>query len=87
MLREVGGKRVADGNLAERVKTQKAIIRDHLEGAHDRPKVEGWTPRWMAFPPTAYTKRPFAPAARARSVAPLLRRVRPPAEPAAIAAE
>ncbi len=87
MLREVGGRKVADGNLTERVKTQKAIIRDHLEGAHDRPRVEAWTPRWMAFPPTAYTKRPFAPAARARSVAPLLRRVRPPAAPAAIAAE
>lgn len=87
MLREVGGKKVADGNLTERVKTQKAIIRDHLEGANDRAKVEAWTPRWMAFPPIAYTKRPFAPAARARSVAPLLRRVRPPADPAAIAAE
>jgi len=87
VLREVGGKRVADGNLTERVKTQKAILRDHLEGANDRPKVEAWTPRWMAFPPTAYTKRPFAAAARARSVAPLLRRVRPPADPTAIAAE
>jgi ParB family chromosome partitioning protein len=87
MLREVGGKKVADGNLTERVKTQKAIIRDHLEGANDRPRVEAWTPRWMTFPPTAYTKRPFPPAARARSVAPLLRRVRPPADLAAIAAE
>lgn len=32
MLREVGGKKVADGNLAEKVKTQKAILRDLLEG-------------------------------------------------------
>jgi ParB family chromosome partitioning protein len=87
LLREVGGKKVADGNLTERVKTQKAILRDHLQGANDRPKVEGWIPRWMAFPAGAYTKRPFAPAARARSVAALLRRARPPADPVAIAAE
>lgn len=86
MLKEVGGKKVADGNLAEKVKTQKAIIQDYLAGTHDRPKVEAWTPRWMTFPASAYTRRPCAPAARARSVAPLLRRVRPP-EAAAIAAE
>jgi ParB family chromosome partitioning protein len=87
LLKEVGGKKVADGNLSERVKTQKAIIQDFLDGANDRPKVEGWIPRWMAFPPSAYTRRPFGPAARARAVAPLLRRVARPAEPAAIAAE
>lgn len=87
LLREVGGKRVADGNLAERIKTQKAILQDFLAGANDRPKVEGWTPRWMTFPPTAYTRRPFGPGARARAVAPLLRRVPKPADATAIAAE
>lgn len=88
MLKEVGGKRVADGNLTEKVKTQKAIIQDYLAGANDRPKVDAWTPRWMAFPAAAYTRRPCAPAARARSVAPLLKRVRPAeADPVAIAAE
>lgn len=87
MLKEVGGKKVADGNLAEKVKTQKAIVRDFLAGANDRPKVDGWTPRWMAFPPTAYTRRPFPPAARARAVDRLLRSVPRPAELSAIAAE
>jgi len=74
MLKEVGGKKVADGNLAEKVKTQKAILRDLLDGANGRPKAEGWTPKWLGFPAQAYTRRPFAPARRARTVAPLLRR-------------
>jgi ParB family chromosome partitioning protein len=88
MLKEVGGRKVADGNLTEKVKTQKAIIQDFLAGTNDRPKVEAWTPRWMAVPAAAYTRRPCAPAARARSVAPLLKRVRPPQpNPVAIAAE
>jgi len=88
MLKEVGGKKVADGNLTEKVRTQKAIIQDYLAGANDRPRVEAWTPRWMAFPAAAYTRRPCAPAARSRSVAPLLKRVRPPEpDPVAIAAE
>jgi hypothetical protein len=41
----------------------------------------------MTFPPAAYTRRPFGPAARARAVAPLLRGVPKAADPTAIAAE
>ncbi|MFZ5685686.1 MAG: ParB/RepB/Spo0J family partition protein [Pseudomonadota bacterium] len=74
MLREVGGKKVADGNLAEKVKTQKGILHDFVHGANGRPRAEGWIPRWLGFPAQAYTKRPFGPARRARAVAPLLRR-------------
>jgi len=89
MLKEVGGKKVADGNLAEKVKTQKAILRDLLEGANGRAKAEGWTPKWLGFPAQAYTRRPFAPARRARTVGPLLRRAEAAigAAPQAIAAE
>lgn len=83
MLREVAGKKVADGNLAGKLKTQKGILRDFLEGANDRPRAEAWTPRWMGFPSLPYTRRPFAPAVRGRSVAPLLRRARPIPAPAA----
>lgn len=80
MLREVGGKKVADGNLTEKVRTQKAILRDYLDGTGGRPKVEAWTPRWMSFPASAYTKRPFPPAQKAKTVAPLLRRLKPTAK-------
>jgi len=74
MLKEVGGKKVADGNLTEKVKTQKGILRDLVDGANGRPRAEGWTPKWLGFPAQAYTRRPFAAARRARTVAPLLRR-------------
>jgi len=74
MLRELGGKKVADGNLTEKVKTQKQILRDFLAGEGGRPKVEAWTPRWMGFPASAYTRRPFPTAARGRAAAALLRR-------------
>lgn len=60
MLREVAGKKVADGNVAEKVKTQKTIIRDCLSGSNDRKMVEGWTPKWLRFPAASYTARPFA---------------------------
>lgn len=86
MLKEVGGKRVADGNVSEKVRTQKAILRDFLEGANNRPKVEAWTPRWLTFPAAAYTSRPFATAAQSKAVARLLRRVRAPAAPATVPA-
>ena len=83
MLKEVGGKKVTDGNLTEKVKTQKAILRDFLDGTNDRPKVARWTPKWLTFPAQAYTRRPFATAQRSKTVAPLLRRVRAPGEPVA----
>jgi len=88
MLKEVGGKKVADGNLTEKVKTQKGILRDYVDGTNGRVKPEAWTPKWMAFPAQAYTRRPFDPARRARTVAPMLKRAEASAEaPTAMAAE
>lgn len=57
MLVEVAGKAVADGNVAERLKTQKQIIRDCLDGASDRPRIKDWLPGWMSFAPRGYTDR------------------------------
>ncbi|WP_353642523.1 ParB/RepB/Spo0J family partition protein [Mesorhizobium sp. WSM2239] len=57
MLADVGGKHVADGNVAEKVKTQKTIIRDCLSGENGRQKVECWLPRWLKFPVESYTER------------------------------
>jgi len=86
MLRDVGGKKVAEGNLTEKIKTQKAILHDFVEGEGGRLKADTWTPRWMTFPAAAYTRRPCGPAARSRSAAQMLKRVAPP-DPASIAAE
>lgn len=57
ILAEIAGKAVADGNVAEKLKSQKQTIRDCLAGANGRVKVEGWLPGWMAFPVRAYTDR------------------------------
>jgi ParB family chromosome partitioning protein len=54
---DVAGPRVAEANAKEKGKTLKTIIRAHLDGADGRTKVEGWVPRWMMFPPVAYTAR------------------------------
>ena len=39
------------------VVTIKGVIDDYLTGSNGRAKVEHWVPRWMAFPPSAYTQR------------------------------
>ncbi|HEV7343309.1 MAG TPA: ParB/RepB/Spo0J family partition protein [Sphingopyxis sp.] len=57
IVAEVGGAEVAAANAKEKGATLKAIIRDHLDGANGRSKVESWVPRWMSFPPAAYTER------------------------------
>ena len=57
MVAEVAGQAVASANAGEKTKTLKRIVRDHLDGTDGRCKVEHWVPRWMAFPPTAYTAR------------------------------
>jgi ParB family transcriptional regulator, chromosome partitioning protein len=57
IVAEVAGETVARANAGEKAKTMKRIVRDHLDGANGRAKVERWVPRWMAFPPSAYTAR------------------------------
>jgi len=57
LVAEVGGAEVAAANAKEKGATLKTIIRDHLDGTNGRTKVEDWVPRWMAFPPAAYTTR------------------------------
>jgi len=71
---EVAGEAVATANKDEKAKTLKQIVRDCLDGANGRTKVEHWVPRWIAFPPAAYTTRggvgSVAAAARVAAVAP-----------------
>jgi ParB family chromosome partitioning protein len=57
MVAEVAGDSVANANAKERGKTLKTILRDCFDGASGRAKVEGWVPRWMRFPASAYTAR------------------------------
>jgi ParB family chromosome partitioning protein len=57
VLAEVGGNAVAEANAKEKGKVIKGVIADCLTGENGRAKVENWVPRWMAFPPAAYTTR------------------------------
>ena len=57
IVADVAGEPVAAANTKEKGTTLKRIVRDHLAGENGRAKVEGWVPRWMAFPPSAYTAR------------------------------
>jgi ParB family chromosome partitioning protein len=57
IVAEVAGNIVANANAGEKSVTLKKIVTDHLGGVAGRAKVEHWVPRWMAFPPSAYTMR------------------------------
>lgn len=57
ILAEVGGEAVASAHADEKGKVIKQVIADCLAGTGDRARAEGWVPRWMAFPPAAYTAR------------------------------
>tara|TARA_R110001606_G_scaffold241078_2_gene389098 strand:- start:602 stop:2395 length:1794 start_codon:yes stop_codon:yes gene_type:complete len=57
VLSEVGGGTVAAAHASEKAKIVKGVISDHLTGENGREKQEHWVPRWMAFPPSAYTER------------------------------
>ena len=57
LLAEVAGEAVAAANAREKAKTQRRILGDHLRGENGRQARAGWVPRWMAFPPSAYTAR------------------------------
>jgi ParB family chromosome partitioning protein len=57
IVAEVAGETIASANRNEKTKTMKKIVADHLEGNEGRTRQERWVPRWMAFPPAAYTSR------------------------------
>jgi ParB family chromosome partitioning protein len=57
VLVDVAGADVATANEAATGKVKRKIVRDCLTGENGRAKVEGWVPKWMAFPPAAYTER------------------------------
>lgn len=57
IVAEVAGEPVAAANATEKGATLKRIVADHLAGENGRAKLAGWVPRWLAFPPAAYTAR------------------------------
>jgi ParB family chromosome partitioning protein len=57
IVAEVAGDGVAAANAREKTRVMKTILRDTLAGTGGRTRRDGWVPRWMAFPPSAYTAR------------------------------
>jgi ParB family transcriptional regulator, chromosome partitioning protein len=57
ILAEVGSPALADAHASQKGFVLKAMIGDCLDGENGRRKCENWVPRWMAFPPSAYTER------------------------------
>jgi len=57
MVGDVAGESVAQANAKEKGKALKAILRDSFAGTDGRAKADGWVPRWMRFPASAYTTR------------------------------
>ncbi|MGR4892706.1 ParB/RepB/Spo0J family partition protein [Sphingopyxis sp. LARHCG72] len=57
IVAEVAGPEVAAANEKEKAKVLKTIVADHLDGANGRAQVSPWVPKWMTFPPSAYTAR------------------------------
>ncbi|MDG5488857.1 ParB/RepB/Spo0J family partition protein [Sphingomonas sp. BGYR3] len=90
LVADVAGEPVATANAREKGKTLKRIVTDHLEGNDGRSKVERWVPRWMAFPPAAYTERGGVGTLNAHAMAEAARvpvaPPKPPAAPVALAA-
>jgi len=87
IVAEVAGETVASANAGEKTKTLKKIVRDHLDGADGRTKVERWVPKWMAFPPAAYTARggvgTVSAHAKVEAARPVEPEPQPPASPGA----
>jgi ParB family chromosome partitioning protein len=57
MVAETAGQVAADANAKATGKVKRQIVADCLAGNNGRAKVERFVPRWMAFPPSAYTTR------------------------------
>jgi len=85
ILSEVAGESVAQANAAATGKVKRRIIRDCLRGEGGRVRVDGWVPRWMAFPPSGYTERAgVGTVSRAEQVAVLTTPAADPIAPAPV---
>lgn len=56
IVKDIGGKALADAHISSTAKVQKKIIADYLNGTRKGAK-QGWRLRYMDFPARGYTKR------------------------------
>jgi ParB family chromosome partitioning protein len=73
VVAEVAGADVAEANAGATTKVQRGILVDCLSGSNGRAQVNGWLPKWFAFPPSGYTARGgIGCVERSERIAPLL---------------
>ena len=78
MLRDVGGKVLADGLAGDSATKQKLALRNNVDGTTGREGATAWRPRWLGFPSGHYLSVDgCAPAKRAEAVAALLPTTKP----------
>lgn len=56
VLKQIGGKTVADAHISSTAKVQKDVMCQYLNGTRKSQKAD-WMPNYMAFPMKGYTKR------------------------------
>lgn len=82
IVAEVAGADVAEANAGATTKVQRGILVDCLTGSNGRAQVNGWLPKWFAFPPSGYTeRRGIGCVDRSERIAPLLAPARIEDEP------
>ncbi len=84
IIAETCGEAVAAANRQEKGKTLKTIIRDRLDGDNGREQLIGWVPKWMTFPPAAYTTRGGVATVKAAALVESARPSDPDPDPAAL---
>ena len=57
LVADLAGQVAADANAKATGKVKRQIVADCLSGSNGRAKVERFVPRWITFPPSAYTAR------------------------------
>jgi ParB family chromosome partitioning protein len=48
---------VAKANAETTAKVQRTVLVDCVTGSNGRERIEGWLPKWFAFPPSGYAER------------------------------
>ncbi|MES2903311.1 MAG: ParB/RepB/Spo0J family partition protein [Pseudomonadota bacterium] len=88
LVAETAGQVAADANAKATGKVKRQIVADSFAGSNGRARVERFVPRWMTFPPSAYTARGgVETVSRAAAIEPLFQAISEAEMPADGAAE
>ncbi len=68
MVKDIAGKRTADGTLTETGKVQKDIIRNRMAGHGVADANPDWRPKWMQIPAAHYIDIDTCPPAKANKI-------------------